>query len=163
MRAAWLILALAACAFAHRLNLFITDENSTIYIRSYFTKSAPCRECEVVVFDPNGQEIANTTTDENGRAEIALEADSVVVSVNGGMGHTARIEYTLTGELAQEIETPLWFSLAKGAFSILAIALFFGTLRILKRRKPPPKKESITPDSEAPRSDRTESLSSSRP
>ncbi|MDR3163255.1 MAG: hypothetical protein LBT81_05310 [Helicobacteraceae bacterium] len=164
MKTVWLILALVVCAFAHRLNLFITDENATIYIRSYFTKSAPCKECEVLVFDQSGREIANTKTDENGRTAIVLETHNVVVSVNGGMGHTARIEYKLTGELGEEIETPLWFSLAKGALSIFAIVLFFGTLRIVKRKKLPPKKDSgVTPDSEVPRSDRKESLNSSRP
>ncbi|MDR0664386.1 MAG: hypothetical protein LBF86_02545 [Helicobacteraceae bacterium] len=137
MRAILLVLALAACGFAHKINLFVTDENATIYIQSYFTKSAPCKECAVWIFDQNAKEIATAKTDENGKAAIAINANKIIVRVDGGMGHQAQIDYELTGEFAEEAETPLWISLAKGALSLGAIALFFAALRLIKREKAP--------------------------
>ncbi|MDR2638810.1 MAG: hypothetical protein LBC09_03110 [Helicobacteraceae bacterium] len=138
MRTAFLIVALAVCAFAHRLNLFVTDENGTIYIHSYFTKSAPCKGCAVTIFDPSGAKIARAQTDDEGKAAIALKTNAVTLRADGGMGHQAEIDYELTGEFAQEVETPLWLSLAKGALGLAIIALFFGALWFIKRKKPPP-------------------------
>jgi hypothetical protein len=129
---------LAACAFAHRLNLFVTDENGAIYIQSYFTKSAPCQLCAVTVLDQSGALIANAQTDEEGKATIAVTTGGVTVRVNGGMGHQAETYYELTGEFAKEVETPLWLSLAKGALGLAIIALFFGAIWLIKRKKPPP-------------------------
>ncbi|MDR1451452.1 MAG: hypothetical protein LBI57_03855 [Helicobacteraceae bacterium] len=138
MRAVPLIFALAIFGFAHKLNLFVTDENATLFIRSYFTKSAPCRECEVWIFDKNGKEIAKTKTDGNGEAAIAVAASNVVARVNGGMGHQVEIDYELTGEFDEEIETPLWLSLMKGALGTGIIALFFASLWLIKRKNPSP-------------------------
>ncbi|MDR2152660.1 MAG: hypothetical protein LBO72_07560 [Helicobacteraceae bacterium] len=133
MKATLIIFAIASFAFAHKLNLFITDENATIYIQSYFTKSAPCKECDVRIFDQNAKEIAAAKTDENGKAEIALKTNKIVVSVDGGMGHKAQIDYELTGEFAEEIAVSYWLLLAKGALGLFAIAAIFGTLWIIKR------------------------------
>ncbi|MDR2033670.1 MAG: hypothetical protein LBP89_03455 [Helicobacteraceae bacterium] len=134
MRIFALIFALVVSAFAHRINLFVTDENSTIYIQSYFTKSAPCMECDIAILDLEGKELFKTKTDEKGKAEIKVSDQKIVVRVDGGMGHQAEQTYELTGEIAQEQEEPLWRTILKFVFSLAMIVLFFGVIWLIKKR-----------------------------
>ena len=39
--------------FAHKLNLFYVDENNKIYFSTYFASGAPCKNCEVDIYDEN--------------------------------------------------------------------------------------------------------------
>jgi hypothetical protein len=135
MRAIILLSLLAVSSLAHKLNLFVTDENATIYIRAYFTKSAPCQACDVLVSEVSGAKIAEVKTDENGEAIVRVETREAIVRADGGMGHEAEIIYELTGEITTEKENPLWFDALKILAAIATIAAFFGMIWLIKRKK----------------------------
>ena len=132
MRVLLLIILAAAALEAHKLSLFVTDENGTLYIRSYFTRSAPCRECAVTIAGANGAAIAELATDENGATSIAVSSSKVVVCVDGGSGHFATHEYALTGR-GTEAEEPNEHRLVKILAALALIALFFWGFSLSKR------------------------------
>jgi nickel transport protein len=67
-----LVAASAAPAAAHKLILFASVEGATIHGKAYFQGGAPARGLAVTAFDPQGAELAQTTTDDRG--EFTMEA-----------------------------------------------------------------------------------------
>jgi len=68
-----LIVALAAPAAAHKLIVFASAEGATIHGKAYFLGGAPAQGLAVTAFDPQGAELARTTTDDQG--EFTLTAN----------------------------------------------------------------------------------------
>jgi nickel transport protein len=74
-----LLLALAAVALlagpaaAHKLIVFASAEGATIHGKAYFQGGAPARGLAVTAFDPQGAELARTTTDEQGEFTLTAE------------------------------------------------------------------------------------------
>ncbi|MDR0408636.1 MAG: hypothetical protein LBH45_06965 [Campylobacteraceae bacterium] len=121
---------------AHKISLFAYDDNGTIYIQSYFTKSSPCKNCEVVVKDENGKEIAKTFTDDEGKTSVKTSEDKVTISVDGSMGHFKEMKYTLqslTKEDVQNLPPDIsWYNIL---ISLAIIAAVFLVLWFIKRKK----------------------------
>ncbi|MDR3347280.1 MAG: hypothetical protein LBN32_01565 [Helicobacteraceae bacterium] len=128
-----LFLSFCCVLLAHKINLFIFDENGTIYIHGYFTKSAPCMTCPVTIYDTKDAVIATFNTDENGKAVYVPPEQTVIVSIDGGMGHFTKTEYTLESTVIKE-ESALDL-IAKILLSITAIAVIFSLLWFIKRRR----------------------------
>jgi nickel transport protein len=72
-------LALAAVAFlaapaaAHKLFVFASAEGATIHGKAYFQGNTPARGLAVTAFDPQGAELARTTTDDQGEFTLTAE------------------------------------------------------------------------------------------
>ncbi|GHV03521.1 hypothetical protein AGMMS50229_02920 [Campylobacterota bacterium] len=132
MRFLLLLVLVASALEAHKLSLFVTDEDGTLFVRSYFTRSAPCRECAVTIASVDGATLHELKTDENGAASIAVSALEVVVSVDGGSGHFAKQEYTLSDRGAKA-EEPNEHRLVKILSALALIALFFWGFSFSKR------------------------------
>ncbi|GHS87262.1 hypothetical protein FACS189487_03070 [Campylobacterota bacterium] len=134
MRAVFLLIALAAAACAHRLNVHISDENGTVAIRAYFTLSAPCRECPIVVETPSGEKLADLKTDDNGYAYFQAKTAEMVVKADGGSGHFAQVDYALETPIATDDDAPIFA--AKLALALVILGAFFGVIwRIKTLRK----------------------------
>jgi hypothetical protein len=128
-----LLLFGAAFASAHKLNLFLYDENGTLFIQSYFHKSAPCKNCEITIEDESGSAISKLFTNDEGKAEANPPKSSLSVSVNGGMGHFVKEQYTLKNSKESALpKDTTWYNTALG-LCIMA-ALFF-ILWFVKRKK----------------------------
>ncbi|MGB9761669.1 MAG: hypothetical protein ACPLWD_04175, partial [Caldimicrobium thiodismutans] len=59
-------------AFAHKINLFITQVEDRIEGEGFFADGSPCKNCEITVFDPSEKEILKIKTDEKGRFSFSL-------------------------------------------------------------------------------------------
>jgi len=68
-----LIVALAAPAAAHKLFVFASAEGATIHGKAYFQGGAPAQGLAVTAFDPQGAELARTTTDDQGKFTLTAE------------------------------------------------------------------------------------------
>ena len=100
--ARWLLAALAALAavgtaspaLAHKLSVFATAEGRTIRGRAYLQGGGSPGRAAVSLFDPQGQSLGQTTTDEQGKftVEARFRCDHRII-VDSGEGH--RAEYTL--------------------------------------------------------------------
>jgi nickel transport protein len=89
-------------AFAHKINLFITQVEDRIEGEGFFADGSPCKNCEITVFDPSEKEILKTKTDEKGRFSFSLpqKLEKVKVILSAGEGHI--IEQTVTFKTASK-------------------------------------------------------------
>ncbi|MDR2080614.1 MAG: hypothetical protein LBP54_01850 [Campylobacteraceae bacterium] len=130
-----LLLFGAAVLSAHKLNLFLYDENGTLFIQSYFHKSAPCKNCEVKIEDENGV-ISELVTDEEGRAQAKVAQSVFSVSVDGGMGHFVKENYELkSGKSEQSSALPKDMTWQNTALGLCIMAALFFILWFVKRKK----------------------------
>ncbi|MDR1285839.1 MAG: hypothetical protein LBJ88_06535 [Campylobacteraceae bacterium] len=131
------LLFLTVCVLsAHKINLFMYDDNGTLYIQSYFTKSSPCKNCEVIVKDESSKDIARLFTDENGKTSVLMSNDVVTVSVDGGMGHFKETKYTLkslTKDDAQNLPSDI--PLPNLFIALAIMAGIFLALWFVKKKK----------------------------
>lgn len=92
-----------APAFAHKLNVFAHAHGTTIQGKAYFTLNSPARNVTVTAFDPAGEEIGKTRTDQQGEFSLAarFRCDHRLV-VTTGDGHGG--EYTVAAaELSKDL------------------------------------------------------------
>ncbi|MGC8966580.1 MAG: emp24/gp25L/p24 family protein [Caldimicrobium sp.] len=83
-------------AFAHKINLFITQVEDRIEGEGFFADGSPCKNCEITVFDPSEKEILKIKTDEKGKFSFSLpeKVERVKIILSAGEGHI--VEKTVT-------------------------------------------------------------------
>jgi len=130
------LIFLASFLSAHKLNIFVYDEDNTLYIQSYFTKSSPCKNCEVVVEDDSGDTLAKLFTDGEGKASLSVSKDVVAISVDGGMGHFQKLRYELKSRAKEEAQNlPADISWQRIVLGLGIIAAVFLILWFVKRKR----------------------------
>ena len=118
--------------FAHKLNVFVYDENNTLYIYGYFTKSSPCKNCEVTIKNNDGGEIVNLFTDDNGKASIQMPDTTFAVGMNGGMGHYQEVKYvSQSNEQKDDLSSNNFFYKILLALSVI---VSFGLISLFLKR-----------------------------
>lgn len=126
---------LISTLWAHKINLFAYDEAGRLYIQSYFTKSSPCKQCTVKLLDDTQKELFIVTTDEEGKASVALPASEFNIVVEAGMGHQAQTHYVAQSHTKEEAtKAPSDTPPAKIVIALAIIFLFFGGLYWFKRK-----------------------------
>ena len=87
MRMIFLFLLFISSLYAHKLNVFLTQENDKVYVSSYYASGSFCKSCKVEVLNKNRDLIQEGTTNEKGEF-IVLKLDSTIhVSVEAQGGH----------------------------------------------------------------------------
>lgn len=98
-----LVALTAAPAAAHQLNLFAAAEGRTLAGEAYFRGGTPVSEAAVMVYDPAGELLGETKTDQAGKFafECRYRCDHrLVIEVDGGHG----AEFTVTAsELPEDL------------------------------------------------------------
>jgi nickel transport protein len=99
-------LLLATPAHAHKLKVFAAVDGDAISGYAYFFGGGRAVNSRVVVSQPNGQPVAELTTDAEGvfRFEVKQHVD-YRISVDGGDGHIASVTVGAT-ELPQRLVMP---------------------------------------------------------
>ncbi len=92
----WIILS-PSSVFAHSMEVFATVEGKTVQGKARFHDGTPVRNADVKAFDPAGEEIGRTRTDDQGK--FSLEArfrcdHRLLVDTNDGHG----AEYTISAK-----------------------------------------------------------------
>lgn len=119
---------------AHKINLFAYDENRTLYIQSYFTKSSPCKQCAIKLLDQNDTLLLQLVTNDEGKTSTYLPSSSFSIIVEAGMGHQQRIFYEVAHEIKEEKkQQPSDAPMDKIIGGLAIIALFFGGLYWFKK------------------------------
>jgi nickel transport protein len=82
-------------ALAHKVTIFAWVEGNTVYTESKFMGGNKVRNAQIMVFDGEGMQLLEGTTNESGEFSFKVPklADLTVV-LNAGMGH--RAEWTIT-------------------------------------------------------------------
>ena len=95
MRIIFIITLFFGFAYAHKLNIFLQQENEKVYVSSYYASGSFCQNCKIEVLNKNKSLIQTGNTDEKGEF-VVTKLDSIVyVSVEAQGGHKVQNSLTL--------------------------------------------------------------------
>lgn len=79
-------------ARAHKVSLFVFQENGAVYTEAYFVDGTPCRNAVITATDADGTVVAEGLTDDEGLFSFpcGLESD-LTIAVRASMGHGSEI------------------------------------------------------------------------
>ncbi len=102
MRVIFLFVLFISSLYAHKLNIFLTQENDKVYVSSYYASGSFCKSCKVEVLNKNKNPIQTGITDEKGEF-IVDKLDSILyVSVEAQGGH--KVQNSIKTEAAKKEE-----------------------------------------------------------
>ena len=125
----WICLTvlMATTLCAHGLKIFVEETNSTLHVKTYYSKSAPCQQCDVLVYTDNTL-LAQQKSDTKGEIQIPLLAQKLRIIVKASMGHQSEIFFNTDTPIRKEY--PVWIKVLLG---LIIIITFFGGLKFAKR------------------------------
>ncbi|MFA9239763.1 MAG: hypothetical protein ACEQSQ_07775 [Candidatus Paceibacteria bacterium] len=135
----FLLLALfISFSFAHKINLFVTNEENGVNIYSYFANGNPCINCKLII--KNGENIIlEDKLDINGKYLYSSKYKNIQVTIDASGGHIAKQDIELENIKNESLQTHLKEEkeneYIKILISLFLIVLIFYVLKILKRKK----------------------------
>ncbi|WP_072682116.1 carboxypeptidase-like regulatory domain-containing protein [Arcobacter sp. LA11] len=135
MRIVFLSFLLVNILFAHKLNLFLFEENNEIRISSYFASGTPCKNCKVDIFNEKKELLSSVKTDKNGEYIIKNVEPKLFIKVEAVGGHAVEKKFELKNiKSKQDIEDiKPENSFLQSIFAILLIAIIFLVLKRIKK------------------------------
>ena len=135
MRIVFLSLFLLASLFAHKLNLFISQEKENVVVSSYFASGSFCKDCKVEVFDKNKKLIESGKTDKNGEYILKNPQSKINVRVEAIGGHAVSNEFELKNLTTKVEKTEEEYKIYETLIAILLIGGIFFLLKRVKRKE----------------------------
>ena len=135
----FLLLALfISFLFAHKINLFVTNEENGVNIYSYFANGNPCINCKLLI--KNGENIVlEDKLDANGKYLYSSKYKDIQVTIDASGGHIAKQDIVVENIKNESLQTHLKEEkeneYIKILISLVLIGLIFYVLKIVKRKK----------------------------
>ena len=134
----FLLLALfISFSFAHKINLFVTNEENGVNIYSYFANGNPCINCKLLI--KNGENIVlEDKLDANGKYLYSSKYKDIQVTIDASGGHIAKQDIVVENIKNESLQTHLKEEkeneYIKILISLVLIGLIFYVLKIIKRK-----------------------------
>ena len=135
----FLLLALfISFLFAHKINLFVTNEENGVNIYSYFVNGNPCINCKLLI--KNGENVVlEDKLDVNGKYLYSSKYKDIQVTIDASGGHIAKQDIVVENIKNESLQTHLKEEKEnehiKILISLVLIGLIFYVLKIVKRKK----------------------------
>ena len=138
MKKIFLFLLITSSLFAHKINLFVTNEENSVNIYSYFASGDPCINCKLII--KNGENIVlEDKLDTNGKYLYNSKYKDIQVTINASGGHIVKQDIELENIKNESLQTHLKDEQEnehiKILISLILIGLIFYVLKIVKRKK----------------------------
>lgn len=138
MKKIFLFLLITSSLFAHKINLFITNEENSVNIYSYFASGDPCINCKLII--KNGENIVlEDKLDTNGKYLYNSKYKDIQVTIDASGGHIVKQDIELENIKNESLQTHLKDEQEnehiKILISLILIGLIFYVLKIVKRKK----------------------------
>ena len=138
MKKVFLFLLIVSSLFAHKINLFVTNEENGVNIYSYFASGAPCINCKLII--KNGENIVlEDKLDANGKYLYSSKYKDIQVTIDASGGHIAKQDIVVENIKNESLQTHLKEEKEnehiKILISLVLIGLIFYVLKIIKRKK----------------------------
>ena len=89
MRYFFLLALFISFSFAHKINLFVTNEENGVNIYSYFASGNPCINCKLII--KNGENVVlEDKLDANGKYLYSSKYKDIQVTIDASGGHIAK-------------------------------------------------------------------------
>ena len=135
----FLLLALfISFSFAHKINLFVTNEENGVNIYSYFANGNPCINCKLLI--KNGENIVlEDKLDANGKYLYSSKYKDIQVTIDASGGHIAKQDIVVENIKNESLRTHLKEEKEnehiKILISLVLMGAIFYVLKIVKRKK----------------------------
>lgn len=135
----FLLLALfISFSFAHKINLFMTNEENGVNIYSYFASGDPCINCKLLI--KNGENIVlEDKLDVNGKYLYSSKYKDIQVTIDASGGHIVKQDIVVENIKNESLQTHLKEEKEnehiKILISLVLMGLIFYVLKIIKRKK----------------------------
>ena len=131
---------LISSLFAHKLNIFLFEENGNLIISSYFASGSYCKNCKVEFYNLKDELIKEGKTDEKGEYLLKIPNESLTIKVEAIGGHAAFDKYEVGNKIEKNIKEKKEIksfgdSLLQSLIGILLIAGIFFLLIKNKKTK----------------------------
>lgn len=138
MRYFFLLALFISFSFAHKINLFVTNEENGVNIYSYFASGDPCINCKLII--KNGENIVlEDKLDANGKYLYSSKYKDIQVTIDASGGHIAKQDIVVENIKNESLQTHLKEEkeneYIKILISLVLIGLIFYVLKIIKRKK----------------------------
>ena len=138
MKIIFLFLLIVSSLFAHKINLFMTNEENGVNIFSYFASGDPCINCKLII--KNGENILlEDKLDANGKYLYSSKYKDIQVTIDASGGHIAKQDIVVENIKNESLQTHLKEEKEnehiKILISLVLIGAIFYVLKILKRKK----------------------------
>lgn len=138
MRYLFLLALFISFSFAHKINLFVTNEENGVNIYSYFASGSPCINCKLII--KNGENVVlEDKLDANGKYLYSSKYKDIQVTIDASGGHIAKQDIVVENIKNESLQTHLkeekQNEYIKILISLLLIGAIFYVLKILKRKK----------------------------
>ena len=130
-----LLVLFVSFSFAHKLNLFVTNENNSLEIYSYFASGAPCKNCKLII---KGEEktILEDVLNDEGKYNYKPTIKNFEIVVDATGGHIASEKVEVENIKAQDIkEHKKEENKVENINILIALVLIFLIFFLLKRFK----------------------------
>ncbi len=138
MKIVFLFLLITSSLFAHKINLFVTNEENGVNIYSYFANGNPCINCKLII--KNGENIVlEDKLDVNGKYLYSSKYKDIQVTIDSSGGHIAKQDIVVENIKNESLQTHLKEEKEnehiKILISLVLIGLIFYVLKMVKRKK----------------------------
>lgn len=124
------LLFLSMSLFAHNLKIFVKQDEKILHVKSYFSTSSPCIECNVSVKTHDGK-MFYFKTNKLGQIDIKKSLNPMQITVDASLGHknSINIKEKFVSQ-STDLPYPFWLRILVSLGLILA---FFSALRYFKK------------------------------
>ena len=138
MKCFFLLALFISFSFAHKINLFVTNEENGVNIYSYFASGDPCINCKLII--KNGENVVlEDKLDANGKYLYSSKYKDIQVTIDASGGHIAKQDIVVENIKNESLQTHLKEEkeneYIKILISLVLIGLIFYVLKIVKRKK----------------------------
>lgn len=138
MKYFFLLALFISFSFAHKINLFVTNEENGVNIYSYFASGDPCINCKLII--KNGENILlEDKLDANGKYLYSSKYKDIQVTIDASGGHIAKQDIVVENIKNESLQTHLKEEKEnehiKILISLVLIGAIFYVLKIIKRKK----------------------------
>lgn len=136
MRFIFLFLFFFSISYAHKINLFITEESNKLSIYSYFANGKACKNCRLVI-KVNKQIVLADVLDSNGEYLYTPQHNKIEVLIDAGAGHIATqsvaVENVQTVDIKEHKKVEEKKEYRKVLIGLFSIFLIFFLLKRFKK------------------------------
>ncbi|KIM09651.1 MAG: hypothetical protein KU38_08925 [Sulfurovum sp. FS08-3] len=128
----WLLLG---TAWAHKINLFISQEGERVEIYSYFANGNPCKKCQLLIKNHDTILLKGVLNDE-GKYQYLATHKNLEIIVNTEGGHSVKEEIETQNLHPQNLKSHLQSEQSKEQINaMLGLLLIFLIFFLLKKIK----------------------------
>lgn len=129
MRLLVLLVLLGTFLNAHKLNMFLYEEDDKIKLNSYFASGTPCKSCEVKIYDEKQNLLEKAKTDKEGNYSFEKLSKKLTVKVEALGGHATKSEIEIKSLAKQKEEKQVNTTLQSLIAAFLIAFIFLGLKR----------------------------------